>query len=58
MHVGWIYFINHKAKDCFPEGGRLLNVSMSTLKVQSCKLYDNKYMIASSQITNTEISSL
>ena len=25
------------------------------LKVQSCKLYDNKYMIASTQITNTEI---
>ena len=23
--------------------------------VQSCKLYDNKYMIASTQITNTEI---
>ena len=26
------------------------------LKVQSCKLYNNKYMIASTQITNTEIS--
>ena len=26
-----------------------------TLKVQSCKSYDNKYMIASTQITNTEI---
>ena len=25
------------------------------LKVQSCKLYKNKYMIASTQITNTEI---
>ena len=25
------------------------------LKVQSCKLYDNKYMIASIQIKNTEI---
>ena len=25
------------------------------LKVQSCKLYDNKYMITSTQITNTEI---
>ena len=25
------------------------------LKVQSCKLYDNKYMIASVQIKNTEI---
>ena len=27
------------------------------LKVQSCKLYDNKYMIALTQITNTEIFS-
>ena len=25
------------------------------LKVQSCKLYNNKYMIASTQITDTEI---
>ena len=25
------------------------------LKVQSCKLYNNKYTIASTQITNTEI---
>ena len=25
------------------------------LKVQSCKLYNSKYMIASTQITNTEI---
>ena len=25
------------------------------LKVQSCKLYNSKYMIASIQITNTEI---
>ena len=27
----------------------------SKLKVQSCKLYDNKYMIALTQITNNEI---
>ena len=27
----------------------------NTLKVQSCKLYNNKYMIFSTQITNTEI---
>ena len=26
----------------------------STLKAQSCKLYNNKYMIASTQISNTE----
>ena len=28
---------------------------MQMLKVQSCKLYDNKYMIALIQITNTEM---
>ena len=28
------------------------------LKVQSCKLYDGKYMIASTQITNAEIFAL
>ena len=28
---------------------------MKTLEVQSCKLYNNQYIIASSQITNTEI---
>ena len=27
----------------------------NNLKVQSCKLYNGKYMIASTQITNTEI---
>ena len=31
-----------------------LNAKRS-LKIQSCKLYDNKYMITSTQITNTEI---
>ena len=28
---------------------------MKTLKVQSCKLYNNQYIIASTQITNTEV---
>ena len=28
---------------------------MKTLEVQSCKLYNNQYIIASSQITNTKI---
>ena len=28
---------------------------MKTLKVQSCKLYNNQHIIASTQITNTEI---
>ena len=31
------------------------NFSFNHLKVQSCKLYNDKYMIASTQITNTEI---
>ena len=28
---------------------------MIALKVQSCKLYNNKYILALAQITNTEI---
>ena len=32
MHVGGIYFTNHKTKDYFPKGAVLLNLSMSTLK--------------------------
>ena len=33
-------------------------ILLLTLKVQSCKLYNNKYMIALTQITNTEIFAL
>ena len=33
----------------------VIKITESALKVQSYKLYDNKYMIASTQITNTEI---
>ena len=33
----------------------LLQISLLTLQVQSCKLYINKYMIVSTQIINTEI---
>ena len=32
----------------------MLNI-FQILKVQSCKLYNNKYIIALTQITNTEI---
>ena len=32
MHVGGIYFINHKTEDYVPEGAWLLNLPMSTLK--------------------------
>ena len=31
MHVGGIYFINHKTKDYFPESAELLNLPVSTL---------------------------
>ena len=34
---------------------RLKHFADATLKVQSCKLCNNKYMIASTQITTTEI---
>ena len=33
----------------------LQNFLATLLKVQSCKLYNNKYVIASTQITDTEI---
>ena len=33
-------------------------ILLLTLKVQSCTLYNNKYMIALTQITNTEIFAL
>ena len=31
LHVGGIYFINHRTKDSFPEGAGLLNLSVRTL---------------------------
>ena len=31
------------------------NYKQPLLKVQSCKLYNNKYMIASTRITNIEV---
>ena len=31
MHVGGIYFINHRTKDSFPGDAGLLNLSVSTL---------------------------
>ena len=30
-------------------------LALNGLKVQSCKLHNNKYIIASTQLTNTEI---
>ena len=39
----------------FPELKLLKIKDIFSLKVQSCKLYNNKYMIASTKITNTEV---
>ena len=33
----------------------MFRTNSQTLKVQPCKLYNSKYIIASAQITNTEI---
>ena len=35
--------------------GKFLPQTIFSLKLQSCKLYNNKHMIASTQITKTEI---
>ena len=35
-----------------------MNLQKLVLKVQACKLYNNKYMIASTQTTNTKILTL
>ena len=65
----WLYYhsmvVDYKCKTCefFPatdlKGEHAQDKSSKTavksLQVQSCKLYNNKYMIASTQITNTEI---
>ena len=37
---------------------RFLSKQVSTLKIQPCKLYNEKYMISSAQITNTETFAL
>ena len=48
----WLYFGEmSQLPETYPEK----NKELIHLKVQSCKLYNNKYMIASTQITNTEI---
>ena len=43
-----LYFIANAAKS-------FLKINISKLKLQTYKLYINKYMIASTQVTNTEI---
>ena len=42
--------MRYEKKDACADAKQKIN-----LKVQSCKLYNNKYMIASTEITNTEI---
>ena len=39
---------------CCIQGDQKGTLRRNRLKVQSCKLYNNKYMIASTQITNAE----
>ena len=48
-------FSNTYILQYFPGTESLLVLSKFHLKGQSCKLYNNKYMIASTQITNTEV---
>ena len=43
MHVGGVYFMNHKTTDYFPEGAGLLNLSIRILKQQ--KSHDSHWMI-------------
>ena len=43
---------NHTKRFLFPT---MTIKDLQYLKVQSCKSYNNKYMIASAQITKTEI---
>ena len=45
MHVGGIYFINHKTKDYFPEGAGLLNLSVSTLNELSAMIRNYFWVI-------------
>ena len=43
--LSYSYYVSTQHLYCF---------NINILKVQSCKLYNNKHMIASTQITNTE----
>ena len=47
--------IYEETRENFDEIFRLVYGEVFTLKVQSCKLYNNKYLIASTQVTNTDI---
>ena len=48
-------YITSANKECNRNEGVTLNLKLYHLKVQACKLYSNKYMVASTQITNTKI---
>ena len=52
----WTYhFLLHWGKWISVHWFYIMHLASFYLKVQSCKLNNNKYMIASTQITNTEI---
>ena len=53
---GQAYFKNLAMQS--PQDFKSMFNHFPTLKVQSCNLYNNKYMIVSTQITNTEIFAL
>ena len=50
-----VFLIESKKEGCFTcvFSGNLDKQIRTVLKVQSCKLYNNKYMFALTQITNT-----
>ena len=54
-YIGQIKFLS-KRPVYFFDFVYLLIATQFLLKVRSCKLYNNKYMVVATQITNTEIS--
>ena len=49
------YFKSCKISQLYHQARHLRTAKIIALKVQSFKLYNSKYMIASTQITNTKI---
>ena len=50
-----VYFKNCKMSQLYHQARHLRTAKIITLKVQSFKLYNSNYMIASTQITSTKI---
>ena len=55
FHVKFYFFNLLTSKGSLKIWKAFIKLNEFHLKVQSCKLYNGKYMIASTQITNTEI---